>query len=162
MPEVQVDVADLQRQIQQLSSALKAADPKMRRAMLKEMRAVATRIKDEQQDAVVALPSRQDMSTGLRQAAAQSLAITVRGTGKRTGVEIRSRKSVMPAGKGRLPRLMDKGSWRHPVYGGKTWVTQTTPPGWFLGTGARMRPEAVRELSAVVDKFWRAFAATQR
>ena len=48
------------------------------------------------------------------------------------------------------------------MYGSKTWVTQTTPPGWFLGTGAKMRPEAVRELSAVVEKFWYAFAASQR
>ena len=162
MSEIRVDVANLQRKIQALNAALKAADPKMRRAMLKEMRAVANRIKDEQQDAVVALPAHGGKSTGLRQAAALSLAVTVRGTGKRTGVEIRSRKAVMPDGKQKLPRYMDKGSWRHPVYGSKTWVTQTTPPGWFLGTGAKMRPEAVRELSAVVEKFWYAFAASQR
>lgn len=159
MSEIRVDVANLQRQIQALSRALAAADPKLRRAMFKEMRAVATRIKDEQQDAVVALPAHGRKSTGLRQAAAHSVKITVRGSGKRTGVEIRSSRTVMPAGKGKLPRYMDRGSWRHPVYGGKTWVTQTTPPGWFLGTGAKMRPEAVRELSAVIDRFFSAWAA---
>ena len=162
MSEIRVDVANLQRQIQSLNAAMKAADPKMRRQMMKAMRGVAEKIKAEQQDTVVSLPAHGGKSTGLRQAAALSLAITVRGTGKRTGVEIRSRKAVMPDGKGKLPRYMDRGSWRHPVYGGKTWVTQSTPPGWFLGTGAKMRPEAVRELSDVVQRFWYAFAASQR
>ena len=183
-------MARLRRDIELLNAAFKAADPKLRREMLKSMRKAAEPVKTAQQGAVRGLSSSgggggglaralyaaenyrgtslsgqaraAERNRGLRDAAANATRVEARGAGRDVGVNIRTRSTHMPPDQKKLPRYMDRGQWRHPVYGGSAWVTQTTsPPGWFLQTGRKMRPEVVSELTKTVERFWAMWAARQ-
>ncbi|GGM64082.1 hypothetical protein GCM10012275_38250 [Longimycelium tulufanense] len=69
---------------------------------------------------------------GLRDSVARTVKIQTSTSGRSSAVRVRSRRKLMPEDQERLPRHMNKGRWRHPVFGGDRWVTQTvTPPGWF-------------------------------
>lgn len=89
---------------------------------------------------------RGNKATSLRSAAARTLAVEVRekpnGSVRTASVRIRMRSSQMPSDQYKLPKYMNKGKWRHPVFGNTdNWVTQTaSPAGWFDETFNRMRP----------------------
>ncbi len=62
----------------------------------------------------------------------------------------------------RLPRYVDRGSWRHPVYGSRSaWVVQQSwAPGWFTDTGRKELPEVRTDMEATLNDFVRYLAAT--
>lgn len=84
---------------------------------------------------------------GLRSTVARTLKTKV-STGARTArVEIRSNVKLMPADQRKLPRHMNTGRWKHPVFSPdrERWTTQTvTPPGWF-DRPARIHGRKVRD-----------------
>lgn len=84
--------------------------------------------------------------TSLRQAASRAVAVETRttiGRGRSSSIRIRMRASKMAPGQQWLPKAMNKGRWRHPVFGTDTRVDQVvTPPGWFDDTFKRMTPKA--------------------
>ena len=157
MAYVEVDVADLQRQLQALASAMKSSSPKLRRDMLKALRKTAEPIKADQQRTVGA--------GSLSGRIARTVTIQARATGRYTGVNIRASGAKM-GGRSmrRLPRYVDRGSWRHPIFGRRArsedWVTQSSwSPGWFLQTGMRHHPAVVREVAATLDAYARYLAS---
>lgn len=86
----------------------------------------------------------------LRAAIAKGIQIDQRTTGRRAGVTVRTRNSLLPADQKALPRLLNRGKWRHPVFGNRdVWVEQQSPvKGWWNDTMAAHRPKveaAVRE-----------------
>jgi len=83
-------------------------------------------------------------SSGLRASAARTVGTTVSTSARSAGVRVRSRSSLMPPDQRKLPMHMNRGTWRHPVFGGDTWVTQTVTPGWFDKPARRHAPR-VRE-----------------
>lgn len=92
--------------------------------------------------------------SGLRDSAARALKIEYRerATSSRPflGVRIRMSASSMPPDQRRLPKHMNYGRWRHPVFGDRdAWVTQTAlPVGWFDETFDGMK----RGVSAAMSR----------
>lgn len=98
--------------------------------------------------------------TSLRRAAAATLAIEVRekpsARVRTAGARIRMRSSVMPGDQAKLPKHMNRGRWRHPVFGSTAaWVGQSaTPTGWFDETfNARRGAAAFAIQQAIVNAF---------
>ncbi len=89
-------------------------------------------------------------ASGLRAAAANTVSASVRSGGRSAGVYIRSRSSLMPADQQKLPMYMNRGSWRHPIFGDDRWVTQTVTPGWFDRPARRHAPRVREEAFKVV------------
>lgn len=84
--------------------------------------------------------------TGLRAAVAGSLK-TSRTDG---GIRIYASPSALGW---RAPALMDRGHWRHPVYGGPGWASQsTTAKGWFTDTAKSSHPAARRGVQNAVNQ----------
>lgn len=90
-------------------------------------------------------------NSGLRQSVARSLRVVNKDTGFNYGVRITSESGRMPAGQEKLPKLMNRGTWRHPFYGGKKRYGQTvTPPDWFDKPIKDNIDDVYREVAAAV------------
>lgn len=104
---------------------------------------------------------RGERARGLRNAAAGALKIEYRekATARRPflGIRIRMSATAMPGDQRRLPKHMNYGRWRHPVFGNEdAWVTQTiSPDGWFDGTFAKMRGAAAVAIGTAIDDAFR-------
>jgi len=101
----------------------------------------------------------------LRSSAAGALKIEVRerpsARSRFIGVKIRMSSKALPFDQRRLPKHMNYGRWRHPVFGNMdgAWAVQvTTPVGWFDGTFAKMRAQAAIAIGKAIDD---AFATTK-
>lgn len=70
---------------------------------------------------------------GLRSSVARAVQTQVRSGGRSASVRIRVNTGLLPPDQRKLPRYMNQGRWRHPVFGNRhSWATQTTtPPEWF-------------------------------
>lgn len=88
--------------------------------------------------------------SGLRASVARTVKPFVRSGGANASVTIRSQRSMMPPGQQKLPAYMNRGKWRHPVFGGGTWVTQAVTPGWFDRPARRGAPKVRQEAINVV------------
>lgn len=86
-------------------------------------------------------------SHGLRASIARALQTKITYSGYRTGVRIRVDSARLPADQTTLPKAINRGNVRHPVWGNRDeWVPQTfTPAKWFDRTmlvhGRRIRQE---------------------
>lgn len=86
-----------------------------------------------------------------------------------TNLRIRASGAKMPKGMQRIPRYMNQGQWRHPVFARKgmtggtwhadrggpqdaKWALQTFKPGWFDGTAAKFRPLVDKSVKEVLDE----------
>lgn len=96
--------------------------------------------------------------SGLRSAVARTVSVQVRAGGKSASVRIRSNTSLMPVDQRKLPRHMNTGKWRHPVFGNReAWVTQTVSPNqWFDRAmregGPRVHAKAIDTVSRYLEK----------
>lgn len=97
---------------------------------------------------------------GLRISVARAVRIES-STGTRTvRLRIRVNRQMLPPDQRKLPRHINRGKWRHPVFGGDTWVTQTvTPPGFFDRPttlhAPRIRKGALDAVNGVLDELAR-------
>ncbi|HEV2778544.1 MAG TPA: hypothetical protein VGX25_04015 [Actinophytocola sp.] len=96
--------------------------------------------------------------SGLRAAVARTVQTQVRTAGSTASVRIRSNSALMPADQRKLPRHMNKGRWRHPVFGNvEVWVTQTVSPDEWFDQPARQggpgaRDKAIDTVGDYVEK----------
>lgn len=94
--------------------------------------------------------------SGLRATISRAIRPHVRATGRPTAaVRIKVERSMLPPDQRKLPGHMEKGHWRHPVFGHQDrWVGQSSTPNWFRGTlskhGPTIRREVRRQVSAVI------------
>ncbi|GAB3429824.1 hypothetical protein [Actinophytocola sediminis] len=95
---------------------------------------------------------------GLRASAAATVKAKVATSATSASVRIKSQASLMPPDQRKLPRAMNKGKWRHPVFGSRNrWAGQTvTPVAWFdrpaaIG-GPRVRDKAVKVVDEINRK----------
>jgi hypothetical protein len=96
---------------------------------------------------------------GLRATIAKGVQINNRSSGPRAGVRVIQRTSALPWDQKKLPRHMNRGKWRHPVFGNRdVWVEQTFTPGWFDKPVREHRP-AVREAIEAEMAEWLELAA---
>lgn len=97
--------------------------------------------------AILDIPTHGTKHTGLRAAMAKATKISYHTTGRTIGVRLEVKPGAMPAGKEKLPALMDnRSAWRHPVYGphdSPTWVDQESHP--YFDRTVRPRIAGVRE-----------------
>lgn len=93
-------------------------------------------------------------SHGLRASIARAIQTKITYTGYRTGVRIRVDPTRLPEGQKTLPKAINKGKIRHPVWGNPNrWVTQTfSPSGWFDRTMLRHSARVRRELDAAAKR----------
>lgn len=94
---------------------------------------------------------------GLRESAARVTRVSASTTGRSAAVRIRAAASQMPPDQRKLPRYMNRGSWRHPVFARDTkWVTQRVTSDWFdkpaKRHGPRVREEGVKVVIRTINK----------
>jgi hypothetical protein len=97
--------------------------------------------------------ARVKLRSGLREATARATSPTIKVGGASVRVRIRVARNQLPADQWRLPKHLNKGVWRHPVFGNReVWVAQTTiPPGWFDRTLAEHGPQIRTEIDREID-----------
>lgn len=97
---------------------------------------------------------------GLRETVARAVRVQVSAAARSASMRIRVQTRHLPPDQRTLPRRMNEGRWRHPVFGNRAaWVTQVVnPKGWFdrpmRKHGRKVRDEAV----SVVDDINRTIA----
>ena len=151
---VEIDYTDAQRTLQ----AIARRAPRLKRDISKSLRASANEVKSKQQ---------QEVGSGsLSGAIANSVRVEVRYTGRYTGVNIRASGARMPQrNMRRMPRYVDQGSWRHPVFphGDRedwNWAEQQSwSPGWFTDTGKAELPEVRKDMEQTINAYVRYLAA---
>lgn len=137
-------------QMELLSVRLKAADPKLRRALYRRLRAEVKPAADAVRRSALDMPAYRYRDRGLREEVAAT--ITTSASVTRTGakVTISSLGRRMPEGKQSLPLHMDRRrGWGHPVFQrdvrmprkGWTWVRQHGQAGWFENPVIARAPE---------------------
>jgi len=154
MARVEIDYTDAQRALQ----AIARRAPRLKRDISKSLRASANEVKEKQQSEVG--------SGSLSSAIANSVRVEVRYTGRYTGVNIRASGAKMPnKNMRRLPKYVDQGSWRHPVFpsGDRKdweWADQASwAPGWFTDTGRKELPEVRKDMEATINTYVRYLAS---
>jgi len=157
MPKI--DVADYER----LYRSTRGMHPEIRKAFRKRLRnaakigADAARIKIRTMPATAKYSatgagrhyrkSRAGVGVGLR----STLALNIRVTVSAREVAVRQFTAGLRGKNARdLPRDIDKGYWRHPVYGHKPTVLQKGYP-YFDVTMREKRPEMEREVQQVLE-----------
>lgn len=157
-------------EFQQLRTRLRGAPATIRKELNRAIRAATAPAEADLKRAVLSLDSkgtrggggkqRGDASrarsktgrlvghTGLRRNVAKGITRKITYTGTRGGVRIRVDSKYLPESQKSLVRYMNSGkSFRHPVMGGNTWVSQQfTPKGWFDDTMKRHAPKVRQEI----------------
>jgi hypothetical protein len=84
---------------------------------------------------------------GLRATVARATRIEASAGGRTARLRIRVNRNMLPPDQRKLPRHLNRGKWRHPVFGSDRWVEQTVKPGYFdrptASGGPRIRTAAV-------------------
>lgn len=90
---------------------------------------------------------------GLRKTIAQSIRTKISLNGRSQGVRIRVDPARLGVAGRKLPRNIDKGRWRHPVFGNReNWVEQTNKPGWFTATAAKHQATARNDIMHAIQR----------
>lgn len=100
---------------------------------------------------------------GLRDTIARGMRVTYADRGREVKATVKTTSTQLPESQKRLPRLINYGRWRHPVFakGGDrkqwTWVDQYTDRrGWWWATAEKELPAAMvavgKSLDAIADQ----------
>lgn len=68
-------------------------------------------------------------------------------------LRMRAAQAAMPPDQRRLPRYLNRGKWRHPVFGGDIWVEQVAPPAWFDDAAKTQGPVVRGRTLNTVDSY---------
>lgn len=92
---------------------------------------------------------------GIRGPVANSIMRRNRLSGREVGVEVRASKGKMPPGLEKMPWNLNRGGWKHPVFGDRsTWAAQVvTPAGFFWRARDEMKPVVQREIRSLAEKY---------
>ena len=81
--------------------------------------------------------------SGLRATVARATNIKLSTSPRAAAMRLRAQQAKMPADQRKLPAYLNKGSWRHPLFGNRDrWYTQTAPPAWFDDAAREQGPQA--------------------
>ncbi|PXY21122.1 hypothetical protein [Prauserella muralis] len=96
---------------------------------------------------------------GLRSSTARAIGTQVRSSGQSASVRVRVNTRQLPPDQRTLPAHMNEGRWRHPVFGGDRWVTQTVSRDeWFDEPMREHGPKIRQGAAKVVDDILREIA----
>jgi len=141
------------KQIPELARKLKELDKNVAKEFRKALKKGTAGAVAGAKQAALNLPSQNKSkgASGLRRGIARSITSQIStSSSPRIGIRV-SKTSLGP--KGNLPKLMNKGSWRHPVWGKDVWVTQTSRAGWFDDEMRKHKEEVEKELKDTLDMF---------
>lgn len=95
--------------------------------------------------------------TGLRVNTARGITRKITYSGTSAGVRIRADTKYLPESQKVMPRAMNDGKVRHPIFNDRSvWVDQTfTPAGWFDRTVAGRSAELVEKINAAAREAMR-------
>lgn len=137
----------------------------LRKELMKTTKAALQPAVSELRGAILAMPSSGDPRKGppLRQTIAARVRVEVRLSGKTPGARIKVRKTQSLRGFANAPmRTNRRAGWRHPVFGGAGWASQTGKPGWFDDTLKPNHEKYRRAVLAAVEEMSRRVAARMR
>lgn len=123
-----------QRAMQAVYSALKLeSDGKdLRRDLTRELKAAIVPAQIQAKSAIMAMPSSDVRYGDMRQSISQHVKVSVRTTGRNTGVAVVANKGGYPRGFNNAAAQFNRAGWRHPVFGNSAnWQSQVGDPGWF-------------------------------
>ena len=90
--------------------------------------------------------------SGLRESVARTVRVVNRSRGQSHQLTVKSEGSRMPGGQRMLPVHMNKGTWRHPVFGNRNaWVDQKVTPGWFDKPVETHRNRIFEQIERAID-----------
>lgn len=92
--------------------------------------------------------------SGLRDTIANAVTPKITSTTRSASLRVRAAQSKMPPDQRRLPRHINTGKWRHPVFADREhWVTQTADPAWFDDSAKAKGPIVRNNAVAVVGNY---------
>ena len=122
----------------------------------KALRVSALPLVAKTRTAAMDLPSKNKSQSHLRQRIAASVGVKI-GTGHDPMMAIVIRKARLGE-QARLPKLMNKGNWNHPVFGDtNTWEPEASRRGWFDNVMIEGTPFIQAALDETVREFERRF-----
>lgn len=143
-----VDTSDFQR----LAAQAARFSPELAKQMRNELRAAARLATRAVQREIKAWPTHGVKHTGLRSKVAAGVTSTVQASTRDYKLYIRQTGRALDAKQQRLPRHIDKGAWRHPVYGNrKVWVAQRGHP-YYVSTIRKEWPRVLEHASQALNK----------
>ncbi len=116
------------KQFRTLAGKSSQLEPKLKRALRKNIRQIAEVAAQDSRQTVLSGPAGSGPQTGLRAGIAAGIKVTLM-TGNTAGIIIRATGSGLPASQKKLVRAYNKpGGWRHPVFKTGTWARQQGRP----------------------------------
>lgn len=141
-----------------LMRSVKAFEPKLGTDLRRTIRQAAQPVLADMRSALADAPAKKDY--GVRAGIAAGIAVRVdtpkKGSG---GVRITASSAKLPENRRAMLRLMNKKSWRHPVFGTGKWVQQSGRPyfGAVITAHTEQFARAVEEaLSAAAESIGKA------
>ena len=99
--------------------------------MMAALRDSGREIAASEKSAALRLPAHK-YDIGLRTEIAAAVVTRTRTTANTAGVRVMVNRAQIGRGAGHLPVLMNRGSWRHPVFGNReNYAAQTSDRGWW-------------------------------
>ncbi|WP_285647568.1 hypothetical protein, partial [Lentzea sp. NBRC 102530] len=93
-------------------------------------------------------------SRGLRDTVANAVAAKTTVSARSASLRVRAAQSKMPHDQRKLPRYLNRGEWRHPIFGDRdSWAKQTAPPAWFDDAGRTKGPLVLARANLTVSHF---------
>lgn len=134
---------------QRLASKLReAANGGLRSAMRERIQSSARPLLSELKNSAMQLPSHHGNPDGLREKLVRGTSLEVTPRGVRF---VASARPFGPTGSN-MPRRVNTGVWRHPVFGNrKAWVGQKMPAGWFSDPLKKSTPRFRRAVLDAMD-----------
>lgn len=118
-----------QEEMRRLAARLKTADKELRKNLRDAFRDAAKPVVEATQNAILSSPSKHDGS--LRREVARTVSSSVGMSARQVTLNIVSRGSRMPEGKGDIPAYLNGKGWSHPVYGRRSVFQPSRATGWF-------------------------------
>ena len=148
MTEIYIDPKDWNR----FAAQCKAYDKKLYTEVRKRIRNAGDIAKDRVKDALAeSPPSGGGSSVGSRAALSAATKTSLSFAAKTAGVKITTSGSGLPDGHAGFEKAYNKGSFRHPVYGGRAWVSQSGRPYFGVEIAKALDKEILDEIQAAID-----------
>lgn len=162
---------DLKDVTARLKQYAEGGGKELKKQLAKEMRGLGDKIVRAEQDAARRTKVRGVKSSGgvrykrggsaagsgkgIRGPVANSIMRRNRLSGREVGVEVRASKGRMPPGLQKMPWNLNRGGWRHPVFGDRsTWAAQVvSPSGFFWRARDEMKPVIQRQIQELARKY---------
>ena len=143
------------KQLSKLAADLAAAGGPSARGirlqLLRRLKVVGLTMREAVRTNILAIPSKGEDPSGLRQAMAAASRSSVSIGRKAVRVRVQVDRKAMPAKQRTMPAAMNSETFRHPVFGTSTWVTQPGHP-YFDQAVDPLLPEAQAQIYAAIDE----------